>query len=603
MALTKVHNRMIEGAAVNVKDFGAKGDGTTNDTAAIQAAINASNSIYVPSGTYICSPDTLTLKSNLDIFGDGFNSKIELNDIGVLLTGTLVSNLTIQNIHLTLDSSVNTSVSGESTTSLKLINSLNIHLLNCFISNNIGDQVLFQGCRGVVVTNNTFFGGKVGFGSDEGGLAGRNYYSQSGADLQFYGSTDSFSSTGETGKSVISNNICVSNKDIGIAVDQLGGDKNIIISNNLVSVFDSDFKLIQSAATINRRHGILVGYNGDAGKGYINGGSIIVTGNHISNTLWSGVYQQDGELAFNKQSYIISNNYIHQVGRAITYYGNILGGIFITNPGDETLIDGNVISNFEGASSALASIKITGNNTTTCNVSILNNVIETSDARGIYCGSSSVNALIKGNRISNTSEESIQIAGSSSKFLIDGNVIDVSSDKRAIASADNDHIARVTNNVISLISGSSTNAAIYLRFMGTTVTNYYVADNEIKGAFDSGISSGSYIPAGPNQWPIYRNIFNGLSSAYDDLLFTQRCFVFDNKYISTPRHTNAVIEARIIEASQTGDNIKMFTNKANISAWTSAIFTPNAGDMAIYKDIVVAGSVGAVFDGSAWIEF
>jgi len=37
---------------VSVKDFGATGNGTTDDTAAIQAAINASTSVYFPIGTY-----------------------------------------------------------------------------------------------------------------------------------------------------------------------------------------------------------------------------------------------------------------------------------------------------------------------------------------------------------------------------------------------------------------------------------------------------------------------------------------------------------------------------------------------------------------------
>jgi len=40
--------------AVSVKDFGAKGDGTVDDTAAIQAAIDAHGSVFIPEGIYRC---------------------------------------------------------------------------------------------------------------------------------------------------------------------------------------------------------------------------------------------------------------------------------------------------------------------------------------------------------------------------------------------------------------------------------------------------------------------------------------------------------------------------------------------------------------------
>lgn len=55
---------------VSVKDFGAFGDGVTDDTEAIQAALSAaSKAVFFPAGTYITTK-TLVVGDNLSLYGD-----------------------------------------------------------------------------------------------------------------------------------------------------------------------------------------------------------------------------------------------------------------------------------------------------------------------------------------------------------------------------------------------------------------------------------------------------------------------------------------------------------------------------------------------------
>lgn len=111
MALTKAHNRMIEGAAVNVRDYGAVGDGVTDDTAAIQAAIDSSaKSVHLPSGTYKVTT-SLNLKGGLQLWGDGAGTVIEYTGTAYALHNTDKASAAISNVVIE-DLIVSTSTGG-----------------------------------------------------------------------------------------------------------------------------------------------------------------------------------------------------------------------------------------------------------------------------------------------------------------------------------------------------------------------------------------------------------------------------------------------------------------------------------------------------------
>lgn len=75
MALTKAHNRMIDGAYANVMDFGAVSDGVdpttgTDNAAAFQAAADTGKTVFIPKGNYRVSTVTFSTPGQR-VIGEG----------------------------------------------------------------------------------------------------------------------------------------------------------------------------------------------------------------------------------------------------------------------------------------------------------------------------------------------------------------------------------------------------------------------------------------------------------------------------------------------------------------------------------------------------
>jgi polygalacturonase len=100
----------------NVKNYGALGDGSTDDTTAINAAIAAANAagitaiIYFPTGSYVITTTLTTITCN--VYGDGPHSTfilppVTLNTLTFSTAGTPV---TIQGIYIKYSAPANSSV-------------------------------------------------------------------------------------------------------------------------------------------------------------------------------------------------------------------------------------------------------------------------------------------------------------------------------------------------------------------------------------------------------------------------------------------------------------------------------------------------------------
>jgi len=322
---------------ISVKDFGATGDGSTDDTVALQAALTAGTgkSVYVPAGTYNTSA-ALNIFANTTLYSDQGSGII--NVLPTASAVTMNHGIVIYGNNVVIDG-IRINGTNEGTTTAGIITAVAKGIYadaaisgSVYLSPTITNCILFQWGVGIelrrasnfVISGNRFIGGAQ---------QGSNAADATTTDINIFGSA----SPNLTSRGIISNNLCYGNQDTGISFASVY-DRFIICTENIIQPMAADgVTPIGSGSTNKSRYGIIASYAGGNPTG-------------INSTISNNIITDYGHTGISSEAatrpggdMVISGNVITNCGFSILTPGDagLKGGIWVVGGADT--INGNLI--------------------------------------------------------------------------------------------------------------------------------------------------------------------------------------------------------------------------------------------------------------------
>lgn len=446
---------------VSVKDFGAVGDGATDDTAAFSAAVTAASSagaaVYVPAvATFYRLTNEIIVPDGVAVVGDGWGSRIRqaTRDKNVFIAG---NNVAVRALHLQGDNVTTTSAADK----------------NCGVYASAKSRIVIEGCFATRFQNGLCQLRNCTDWRVVSNICYENPYSAaSGAvngDVTVYSG-----SSANPNRGIISGNHFLSNNDFGVFFDANGFDQDAVISNNVCVTLSAG---VEVASGGSRRHAIIAAYGGSVG------GRVVIANNLCRNTRLTGIYRAAASAPTG--AHVIANNICSNNG----YENNSLsGGIFLNVAGPGTKVIGNLVDGFQGSGN-LSNAAVVVNNTPDP-VEIRSNTIQNSLGHGVLLAGTTRDAMVAGNlfRANATADIAVQHSGNGT----DGGGHEIS-DNRILKGVNTKPAIRIVSDASTrpirvfgnraygtdkTTTSSGENA--FLNIEGTTTTPLSVCDNEVE---------------------------------------------------------------------------------------------------------------------------